>query len=70
MVEGFTESRYFEPDRRGGSTAVYFRIGSEFKEVSIPYGDSTGDFPACEDKSFEKKATTPMSKILSSLLAR
>jgi hypothetical protein len=61
---------YFEPDRRGGSTTVYFRIGSEFKEVSIPYGDPTGDFPACEDKSFEKTATTPMSKILSSLLAR
>jgi hypothetical protein len=47
---------YFEPDRRGGSTTVYFRIGSEFKEVSIPYGDPTGDFPACEDKSFEKNS--------------
>jgi hypothetical protein len=37
---------YFEPDRRGGSTTVYFRKGSEFKEVSLPYGD----FPACEEK--------------------
>jgi hypothetical protein len=29
---------YFEPDRRGGSTTAYFWDGSEFKEVSIPYG--------------------------------
>jgi len=34
---------YFEPDRRGGSTTVYFRKGSDFEEVSLPYGD----FPAC-----------------------
>jgi hypothetical protein len=53
---------YFEPDRRGGSTTVYFRIGSEFKEVSIPYGDPTGDFPACEDKSFEKNSDDPYVK--------
>jgi hypothetical protein len=43
---------YFEPDRKGGSTTAYFWDSSEFKEVSIPYGDPTGDFPACEDKSF------------------
>src|SRR5262249_55232296 len=53
---------YFEPDRRGGSTTVCFRIGSEFKEVSIPYGDPTGDFPACEDKSFEKNSDDPYVK--------
>jgi hypothetical protein len=53
---------YFEPDRCGGSTTVYFRIGSEFKEVSIPYGDPTGDFPACEDKSFEKNSDDPYVK--------
>ena len=41
---------YFEPDRRGGSTTVYFRKGSEFEEVSLPYGD----FPACEEKPSEK----------------
>lgn len=41
---------YFEPDRRGGSTTVYFRKGSEFEEVSLPYGD----FPACEEKPAEK----------------
>lgn len=39
---------YFEPDRRGGSTTVYFRKGSEFEERSIPHGDPYGDFPACE----------------------
>ena len=53
---------YFEPDRRGGSTTVYFRINSEFKEVSIPYGDPTGDFPACDDKSFEKNSDDPFVK--------
>jgi hypothetical protein len=40
---------YFEPDRRGGSTSVYFRKGSEFEEVSLPYGD----FPECEEKPSE-----------------
>ena len=53
---------YFEPDRRGGSTTVYFRTGSEFKEVSIPYGDPTGESPACEDKSFEKNSDDPYVK--------
>jgi hypothetical protein len=40
---------YFEPDRRGGSTTVYFRKGSAFEEVSLPYND----FPACEEKPAE-----------------
>jgi hypothetical protein len=43
---------YFEPDRRGGSTSVYFRKGSEFEEVSLPYGD----FPACEEKPSENSS--------------
>ena len=30
---------YFEPDRRGGRTTVYFRKGSVFEEVSLPYGN-------------------------------
>jgi hypothetical protein len=53
---------YFEPDRKGGSTTAYLWDGSEFKEVSIPYGDPTGDFPACEDKSFEKNNRDPYVK--------
>ena len=40
---------YFEPDRRGGGTTVYFRKGSEFEEVSLPYDD----FPPCEEKPAE-----------------
>ena len=63
---------YFEPDRRGGSTTVYFRKGSEFEEVTLPYGD----FPACDEKPGEKdsgdkylktvEATTRPAKWLSS----
>ena len=30
--------------------------------MSIPYGDPTGDFPACEDKSFEKNSGDPNVK--------
>ena len=37
---------FFEPDRRGGSTTVYFRQGSGFEEVSL----SEIDFPDCEEK--------------------
>ena len=37
---------FFEPDRRGGSTTVYFRKGSSFEEVSL----SEVDFPDCEEK--------------------
>ncbi len=48
---------YFEPNRRGGSTTVYFRKGSEFEEVSIPYGDPyEGDFAACEANRAEKNS--------------
>ncbi len=34
---------YFEPDRRGGSTSVYFRNGSEFENVELP------DIPECKN---------------------
>jgi hypothetical protein len=41
---------YFEPDRRGGSTTVYFRKGSAFEEVSL----SEVDFPDCAEKTSEQ----------------
>ena len=48
---------YFEPDRRGGSTTVYFRKGSAFKEVPLPIGDTyEGDFAACEANRAEKNS--------------
>jgi hypothetical protein len=34
---------YFEPDRRGGSTHIYFRNGSNFDEVEYP------DVPECSE---------------------
>src|SRR6266481_7449606 len=43
---------YFEPDRKGGSATVFFRKGSEFEEVSLPYGN----FPACQEKPVEKNS--------------
>jgi hypothetical protein len=49
---------YFEPDRRGGGTTVYFREGSEWKEVSLP------GFPSCEDKSAEKNSGDKYLKYL------
>jgi len=60
---------YFEPDRRGGSTTVYFRKGFEFEEVPLPYGNPYGDFPECKDK-LKRTAATNMSKTLRPLLAR
>ncbi len=33
---------YFEPDRRGGGTTVYFRNGDKFEETALP------DFPECK----------------------
>jgi hypothetical protein len=56
---------YFEPDRRGGSTAVHFRKGSEFEEVSLPYGD----FPACEESHLKKTVATNILKPSRPLLA-
>lgn len=45
---------YFEPDRRGGSTTVYFRKGSIFEEVSLP------EIPECTNpaKQGEKHVKT------------
>ena len=28
---------YFEPDRRGGTTSIYFRNGSKFAEIQFPH---------------------------------
>lgn len=38
---------YFEPDRRGGNTTVYFRNGSIFEEVSLP------EIPECTNAAKE-----------------
>jgi hypothetical protein len=35
---------HFSPDRRGGTTAIYFRNGSKFEEVPLP------EFPECDGK--------------------
>jgi len=58
---------YFEPDRRGGSTTVYFRTGSKFEQVELP------DIPECKNSSKEGEtrvktveATTAPQKWLSS----
>jgi len=58
---------YFEPDRRGGSTTVYFRTGSKFEQVELP------DIPECKNPSKEGEtgvktveATTAPQKWLSS----
>lgn len=51
---------YFEPDRRGGSTTVYFRKGSEFEEISLP----EGDFPACEEKPAETNSNDTYVKTI------
>ena len=43
---------FFEPDRRGGSTTVYFRKDSGFEEVPL----TEVDFPVCEEKASEQDA--------------
>ena len=60
---------YFEPDRKGGSTTAYFWEGSEFKNRSLTVILPV-IFPRARTSHLKKIATTPMSKILSSLLAR
>src|SRR5438309_737718 len=42
---------YFEPDRRGGSTTVYFRNGSKFELVELP------DVPECKNPRKEGEAS-------------
>jgi hypothetical protein len=44
---------YFEPDRRGGSATVYFRIRSKFEEVELP----SSDFPECKHSTASEDAT-------------
>ena len=49
---------FFEPDRRGGSTTVYFRKGSSFDEVSL----AELDFPDCEEKTPEQDSNDKFLK--------
>jgi hypothetical protein len=47
----------FEPDRRGGTTHIYFRNGSKFEEVQFPSGEVPechGNLTAEEAKKFPK----------------
>jgi hypothetical protein len=53
---------FFEPDRRGGSTTVYFRRGSSFDEVSL----AELDFPDCEDKQREQDSNDKFVKAIES----
>jgi hypothetical protein len=48
---------HFEPDRRGGTTHIYFRDGSKFEEVQFPSGETPechGNLTAEEAKKFVK----------------
>jgi hypothetical protein len=48
---------HFEPDRRGGTTHIYFRNGSKFEEVPFPSGEVPechGNLTAEEAKKFVK----------------
>ena len=58
---------YFEPDRRGGSTTVYFRNGDKFEDIELP------ELPECKIEAAEGEthvktieATTAPQKWLSS----
>jgi hypothetical protein len=51
---------YFEPDRRGGSTTVYFRKDSSFEEVSLV----EVDFPDCEEKPSEQDSNDKYLKTI------
>ncbi len=43
---------HFEPDRRGGTTHIYFRNGSKFEEVLFP----SGEVPECHGNLTAKEA--------------
>jgi hypothetical protein len=48
---------HFEPDRRGGTTHIYFRNGSKFEEVQLPseeVPECHGNLTAEEEKKFVK----------------
>ena len=51
---------FFEPDRRGGSTTVYFRKDSTFEEVSL----LEVDFPDCEEKRSEQDSNDKFLKTI------
>jgi hypothetical protein len=53
---------FFEPDRRGGSTTVYFRKGSSFDEISL----AELDFPDCEEKASEQDSNDKFLKAIES----
>ena len=59
---------YFEPDRRGGSTTVYFRSGSKFEYVELPEIPKCTIPPANGGEDYVKtiQATTAPQKWLSS----
>jgi hypothetical protein len=59
---------YFEPDRRGGSTTVYFRNGSKFEQVELPEIPECKNPPANDEEDYGKtiQATTAPQKWLSS----
>ena len=42
---------HFEPDRRGGTTYIYFRDGSKFEQVEFP----SAELPECHKNVTEKK---------------
>ena len=51
---------YFEPDRRGGSTTVYFRRDSGFEEVSLV----EIEFPDCEEKQSQQDSNDKYLKTI------
>ena len=51
---------YFEPDRKGGSTTVYFRKGSIFEEVSLPEIPECAN-PAKQGETRVKRGETTIS---------
>ena len=59
---------YFEPDRRGGSTTVYFRKGDTFEEVGLPELPECTNPPANKELHHVKtiESTTKPQKWLSS----
>ncbi len=62
---------YFEPDRRGGTTSIYFRNGSKFEQVEFPQselGEFDGNSKAEGDEKYLKttEATTSPKQWLKS----
>ena len=53
---------FFEPDRRGGSTTVYFRKDSGFEEISL----AELDFPECEENAPQQDSNDKFLKAIES----